>query len=86
MPTYFIYDTDGAISPLIEEQFSDQDRCSVGPHAWFVRSQRLASAEVAKDLGIAAVGKNAIVVTAKHYAGTANRTVVEKLAAWESDQ
>ena len=86
MPTYVILSTLQNLDDDVERQFLDPDRCRVSDGVWFVRSQRLAGAEVAKDLEIVAGKKSGVVVTAKHYSGVAARDLVEKLSSWEDDE
>ena len=85
MPIYVVLSTSRSLDPDVEQLFPDPDRCRVSEGVWFVRSQRLASAEVARDLGIARGDKGGVVVTAKHYSGVADRDLVEKLSVWEDD-
>lgn len=63
--------------------FGDADRCKVTDGVWFVRSPRLATSEVASDLGIEVGTRSGIVAAISRYDGVAERRVVEKLTAWE---
>ena len=85
MPIYVVIDPQGVLNSDVKAKFADADRCRAAPNVWFVRSPRLTSKEVAQDLGIEVVkAKIGIVVRVNHYAGAADRGVVEKLAAWEN--
>ncbi len=86
MPIYVILSTQQNLDDDVEKLFPDPDRCQVSTGIWFIRSQRLASAEVAQDLGIKKDTKSGVVVTAKHYSGVAARDLVEKLSSWEADE
>ena len=83
MPIYVIIATGEALDAEVRRLFPDQDRCQAIPGVWFVRSPRLTSSEVARDLGIKVGATSGVVVTARHYDGVADRGLVEKLSAWE---
>lgn len=85
MPIYVIIDASDVLTEVVEENFDQAARINVTHGVWFVRSPRLSSGEVARDLGISVDGLNGIVVTAKHYSGVAGGSVVEKLSAWEAE-
>lgn len=85
MYVYAVIDIYGKLESRIEDLFEDSDRCQAADNVWFVRSDRLTSAEIVDDLGIKADGISGIVVSAQHYDGFASRNLVQKLAAWERE-
>ena len=81
--TYIVIDYRQDCGNRIEAVFGDADRCKVTDGVWFVRSPRLATSEVASDLGIEVGTRSGIVAAISGYDGVAERRVVEKLTAWE---
>lgn len=71
------------LGKTIEALFDDANRCKVNDSTWFVRSPRLTCSEVVGDLGITLGEQQGIIVRAEHYDGVADRSIVQKLVAWE---
>ena len=84
MNIYVVIEQREPLDALIGSNFEDSDRCKLRDGVWMVRSSRLTSSEVVGDLGIKPnlVG---IVVKAANYDGRAQRDIVQKLSAWESE-
>ena len=85
MPIYVVIATSDPLDETIKGKFEQAARIQASEGVWFVRSPRLSSEEVGKDLGISVGKLSGIVVTAKHYAGAAAGALVEKLSAWERE-
>lgn len=83
MPIYLVIVNPDRAAKMIEEKFSDEDRCEVRPGVWFVRSATTSSEGVAKTIGIDAE-RHGVVVTAEFYKGYASSGVVETLRRWEA--
>ncbi len=85
MPIYVVIATSDPLDETIKSEFDQAARIQANEGVWFVRSPRLSSEEVAKDIGISVGKLNGIVVTAKHYSGVAAGAIVEKLSAWDRE-
>ena len=56
MPIYVVLDSTKTLSEVVERIFPDSDRCRVSPTSWLVKSTKVTSAEVSRNLGIISPG------------------------------
>ena len=73
------------LAPKIETLFNDAGRCKAAEGVWLVRSDSFTTSEVVADLGIPVGELSGIVIRAELDDGVANRSIVQKLAAWERE-
>ena len=84
MPIYAVLDSSKILKEGIERIFQDSDRCQVSSTSWFVKSTKVTSAEVSRDLGITTDGAlTGVVIKTIDYSGVASTEIVEKLSIWE---
>ena len=84
MSVYVVISGAAPLDEVVAEKFNEQNRSQVMPGVWFVRSERVSTADVVNDLGIGQGGRSGIVVAAQYYNGVGPADLVEKLVGWRA--
>ena len=85
MSVYVVIATGAPLDSEVARVFDDQSRSQAAEGVWFVKSSRLSSSDVVKDLGIGMETKSGIVVSAQYYDGVGPSDLVEKLVRWRNE-
>ena len=84
MSVYVVIAGSQPLDHVVTEKIDEQNRSQAARGVWFVRSERVSTTDVMKDLGIGEGARDGIIVAAQYYNGVGPVDLVEKLARWRA--